>query len=215
MIMHNKECILHTHCGNLLDSGSSWTTRSPTWGGQSINCYLVTTSISFLLSSVNDQKRFFCCRAILWCLIVMPRQLGRPINLPTNSSFDCDFTMGEMATMFDSDLFWGSRWWCLIVNLPWGRKDLRLWLIFGKSVMMFASLQWGERGHVCLRVGRGGDDVWLRLHLGGCGHGSASRLWGCWRTWRGCQWQSSWWENEDDDNYDEDWGKKKGVNVKT
>ena len=53
----------------------------------------------------------------------------------------------------------------------------------------------------------------MRLHLGGCGHGSASRLWGCWRTWRGCQWQSSWWENEDDDNYDEDWGKKKGVNV--
>ena len=97
-----------------------------------------------------------------------------------------------------------------------GRKDLRLWLIFGRSVMMFVCIfKWGERGHVCLRVGRGGDDVWLRLHLGRGGHGSASRLWGCWRTWWGCQWQSSWWENENGDNYDEDWGKKKGVNVKT
>ena len=215
MIMHNKECILHTHCGNLLDSGSSWTTRSPTWGGQSINCYLVTTNISFLLSGVKNFKCFFVvdqfCDVWLWCHVSLAGQSTyQPFpafiaTSPWGRWQRCLIVtyyggVGDHVWLwiyrggertYDCDLFLGGRWWCL-----------------------FASLQWGERGHVCLRVGRGGDDVWLRLHLGGCGHGSASRLRGCWRTWRGCQWQSSWWENEDGDNYDEDWGKKTGVNVK-
>ena len=91
-------------------------------------------------------------------------------HLPTISSFDCDFIMGEMATMFDSDLFWGSRWWCLIVNLQWGREDMFVCEL-SEVVMMFDwDFTLGDADMAvrvgCGDVGEPGEDV-NGNHLGG------------------------------------------------